>query len=556
MSVQRLALVLGVSSATSLGYASVTEPQPVSISLNGGRILLLDEGGQTSWKPVIPSLKNGGLWTESVISDGRQLINASVGNVTETLKLVLTETGITAKGKLIAGLGKIAQLARDFHTTEIQPRPVYLAMRSSDAPGPQYSLVYNVEIASELDIYQIDATTPITLTIEREPYWRGLPPGDNPKLWSFYYKGWAPLSTAAAPGANLYNYLTLPLTNALANHESLTDATIYPFDEIGTSNVNYIDIPAALIPGDVEALALVNFKSGLNGISKLHVARSTRTDFFPANNNNNTDQRARITFNGGDCTPTSSNPTVSRPVHASGVLSQGSIVNRYVLQLVYAAGTISSQLVATWSRVLNQYPGKYAAFIRGEVSSGAASFTKFWLEWTPGGTNINRRVTTPTKFNQSPYGLTYLGVVDFTLTGSKYVGALGRGVDLSTTFDLRLVTSKSTAETSNIKIWDIVLIPIDEPNGVVILDISALNSGEYTWLDATGYFMGGYPDDIAMSRQSSVNFQRRFTGQAITLKPGVANRLYFLPDATTPAPTTTHEIQIDIVPRWTHLRDY
>lgn len=561
MSIKTLALYQGVPSSTSLGDTGVTELIPVEFVLHSdapnAALVIADEGGRSGWNPTYSAIKNGGVWTESNTSDGRALIAAPLGNVTETLQLRIVNPSVTSKAEILARLGRMVEACRTYHSEEYQTDPVYLGLRYNESPGMQYALVQNIEIDSSIDPYIAENTSIITLSLEREPTWRGeVPPGGNPVLWGFYKKGWLPSSLEdLGELENVYNYSYLSLLYPLTIHTELVDGFVYPFDEVGTSNVNYIDIPGDLIDGDVPADALINFKAKTTGVSKLHVARDTRRDLYPGNNNNATTQRQRRTFNGGDCTIVSGNPTVTKQIDATGVLSNGSIVNRYILQLVYAAGTVAGTAVGTWSRVISQYPGRYAAFLRAQVTAGTVTNTKFYLQWATGASNINLQTTDPIRLNQTGYGLTYLGDVDFTLLGSKYVTSVGTGVDVSTTFELRLYTTKSSAETSTVKVWDLVLMPIDEPNGVIVINFASLGVNEYAFLDKTTYFSGGKIQDAAITVQSGTVYQRRMTGQAIKLIPGVNNRLYFLPDINSPAPTVPHEVKVSIVPRWLGLRD-
>jgi hypothetical protein len=561
MSNIELALFSGSPSPYSLGLALTTpaDPVPGVLVLNSesakANLRLLDEGAQSNWRPTTPALKNGGVWTESNISNGRDLVSAPLGNVIETMRLTLVNPDVAPKAEIMTQVLRLVNQCRAFHASEFQTAPVYLGLQYDGAAGAQYALVYNIEVDMQIDPYIEENQSVITLAIEREPTWRGLPPGANPMLWGFYKKDWLPSSDINVTDTGQYDYSNLTFIGTLTSHFSLTDGLVYPFDEVGTSNFNYIDIPADLIDGDYPADALVNFKAKTTGVSKLHIARDTRTDLFPGNNNNATTQRKRNTFNGGDCTVTSVNPTSVKTIDANGVLSNGSIVNRYVLVLTYAVGTISGQAVASWSRVISQYPGRYAAFLRAQVTAGTVTNTKFQLQWATGASNINLQQTESVRLNQTGYGLTYLGDVDFTLLGSKYISSDGTGLNTGTTFELRLYTSKSSAETPTIKIWDLVLMPIDEPNGVIVINFASLGVNDYAFLDKTGYFAGGHIEDTAVTRQTSTDYQRRMTGEAISLIPGVTNRLYFLPDISSPAPTVPHEVQISLIPRWQGLRD-
>lgn len=539
-------LEMGFFSGISLGQVAPGEEIPEKIVLLGkGATDIKDEGGYSSWRPGMPALKNGGVWTDSNTSNGRVLVSAPVSNVTETFRIVIQNISPQIRGSSVAALNRMAEAARAFHATESQPLPVHLVFRPIGVDQPQYALVYNIDIAADIDSFELQNATIVNLSIEREPYWKFLPNGANPKLYSFYRKGWRPNVD--------YLSSTLSLINAYANDEDFQKANIYPFDEINTLAINYVDIDLRdhYISGDAQAQALITFQAKTTGISGLYIARSTRRDLFSGSGTN----RARNTFNGGDITINSGNPTVTKVVDATnGLLSNGSTVTRYVLQLVYAAGTISGTSVGSWSRLISQYPGRYAAFLRAQVTAGTVDATKFYLEYAFGGSNINLQQTIPRHLDQTGYGFTHLGTVDFTLIGNRYVTHLGTGIDTTTTFTMRLHTLKSSAETPTVRVWDVVLMPIDEPNAMITLDFASLSVDDFAFMDTTGYFGAAKVMETAMSLQSSTLYQRRLSGIPITLTPGIQNRLYFLPRIGTPTPATPHQMRLNIVPRWQSLR--
>lgn len=556
-----LDLVWSLPSALSLGSPSGNATDQVGESINlldGSGIALTLENGHAAWIPSNPTLKNDGVRADSALEQGTSILASAYGNVTETLQAWLVGSDIKTRASALEKLYRFAEAALNFQEGT-QTAPVYLRWQADDAPAEQYALVVKIDVSfTEFDLVYSGENAELTIVIEREPVWRALPPMDNPKKWAFYTRNLAP-TNSGSPAATEYNYTHLNLQSTFggaASYRSLVQSNIRNYDEIATANVNYIDIAASLLPGDAPALALVNWtnraSAGAINATGLWVARTTRPDYYPANNNNTATQRARNTFNGNDSTITGVAVVTTKPVNANGLFGNGSVITRTLLQLAYPAGA-NSEYVANWSRVFGQYQNKYLAFMRASLTAGVLTEITFNLRWSPQIGTVNREQTTPVQMRQSAFGLTYLGVVELNKTQRRLASIDGTGADAVTPFILELGTTKIAGAVATVLIWDIILVPFDESVGYVTFPGINLPPDGPGLLDKTEYF--GQQGDGAFSYQLSQLTPRELRGQAIELVPGVNNRLYMLADMIGPDVTVAHECRVDIVPRWYGVRD-
>jgi hypothetical protein len=559
-----------VPSSASLGNTSTTDlvperlsllPPPSGVPTSG--IVLADEGGHSGWIPVNPVLKNDGVRASSTIVDGSQLIAGALDNVTETMRCYLTGSNLTARSTALMRLMRFGEAARAYHETNAQPQPVYLRWWADGAPGDQFALITKIEVSFvEFDLANTTVTPEITISIEREPLWRGIAPGDNPKKWAFHARTLKP-TNAASPAADEYNSANLSLTSGAGSYTSFAEATIFSHDEIATSNVNYIDIPAESIPGDAPALTCIEFDSptsGAGALRALRVGRSTRRNLFTLNNNSIT-QRARNSFNPGDASIASTtNLGTTQLVQANGIATGGT---RYVINLAYGAGAVSGGTAfATWTRAVNQYSGLYAAFVRAQVLAGTATDLTFRLAIRIGSTFNRINYQTDPVMLTTTFDCHYLGTLDFTHIKSRAVNTAGTGLDIALPMRLEMTTIKpNSGATATVQLWDVLLIPIDEPNAFLnCLNSSGtpiVNGASPLFIDNSGYFTSG---DISKpaglyNTSGTEAAPLELYGDGISLVPGINNRLYIVPQFNGAFPTTPHSVRVNIVPRWYGVRD-
>jgi len=540
------------------GDTQSVESDPIVIDLLGktGGFSLLD------WSPNIPSLKAGGVWADSPISDGRALVAGVNTNVTEVLKIQLTGATCVAFTTQFAALQRLIQDAREYSDTFYQIEPVYLRWWASGAPGPQFALIFNVDMkVTYQDSVQFQAE--LILTIEREFGWRGIAPGHNPKEWTIKSRGGIYLDTKASLLAATDNLLT----DTIENVTEFSTSTTF-------TNKNFIDIPAALIPGDLPALSMIVVTLNENS-DFLSIARSTkptslavRTGIVSTELQNN-DFTAAIAFNLGADT-TLVNDT-------GGGLYTPASVNRRRASVSFATLATDGYRI-NWgndtanrpSVGVNTLRGRYAAFLRARQDGGAFGNILMHLEY--GITTL--AATLPATISVSPtvqngvgnttdWPVTYMGVVQFPPVNKSVQNADGKGLYATpyddNEFQIRLHASRPIA-AGVLYIADLLLIPIDEPS--ILINAATINTHAVIY-DTTGYFSRGTTEGNALQTVNSAgvilnNGFVSLSGPDLYLEPQKNNRLYFwnyFANLTSHLISGIGDVYINIVPRWSGIRD-
>lgn len=498
-----------------------TEPVEV-IDLLGGVIQLAVEGAVSGWTPAYAALKNSGIWNDSPLLDGRQLTAAASGNVTESLSCVATGTH-AARASAIGRLMRFAQAARDFHTEDAAYRPVYIRYWAVGAPAEQYALVYNIDVDVQQDPFGAADSNPVTLTIEREPFWRAIKPLADPREY------------------------TKQVTGTLGH---LVTATVSNFDErnsdVPVSRVNYIDIPATSVKGTAPALCQITTATASAAIKRVWVARDT----IGGRGFNAPDTRHRNTMTGSDA--------VLRGGGVGSIVANATGLHSTFSSAGFARSVLRMTLGATYTSAKDAYWGnipagahKFLAFVRGRLVSGSYSTLKTELRVlrSTGGSTPQQTVATLPFTLTSNYGAVYAGIVDY----SAYKQHVYDGTQYRYSVQVEVFAS-TTGGAATFDIWDVVFIPIDE------YAISADNiKVQYAFIaDGTGHVSGGTQAGFIQSYVSAVVsdiVQAR--GQMLELEPNQNNRLYFMfeMDSTVATPTQDFTVNVNIVPRWHGVRD-
>lgn len=545
---QELVLVKGVGK---------TPGDTVSAEQNLVVVDLLDTNSGFSlieWSPNIPSLKGGGTWADSPIDDGRTLLAGKNTNVTETIIIQLTGSTYPVFAAKFAALQRMIQDAREFWDTFDQIEPVYIQWWAVGAPGRQYALIYNIDVNVEWQD-STQAQAEITLSVEREFGWRGIAPGANPKEWSLR--------------GTTYPLTSLALTN---NSGHLVQETITNAQERNVSgNVfsaeNYLSIPAASIPGDLEALVQLGID---NSGYKYFIARDTRPVTLGATDGG-TSQIRVLEFPAEEA---SLGTDAARTIDTGAIAYVG---NRRRITVTFV--TTADTLRANWgSNVdVNIMRGRYMIFARVRQYNGAQNDLRYHVDIRDSNGAIDNFVspsTIPTltggSGNTSAWGLDYLGVINIPSTSRALPQSAGKrmlvsGYGLGTnTILIRLYASRVSGTTAILAIGSVLFVPIDEyACGVIDPAASTGVVGQdYLFLDNTGYFGHGDNSEIAQTRNIAGGVDRyqscELRGQIPKLKPGVDNRLLFLA-AVNPSYLSdallTFSARLNIVPRWSGIRD-
>lgn len=549
--------------------------------LNAGVGFSVDVFG---WSPALPQLKGGGSWADSALVDGRALIAGTVNNVVETI--TLTAQGATAQGRfaLERVLADFARLAREFWTTEAQIEPVYLRWKASGACYEQYALVYNIDIAPDGDPFANESSQALTITVEREPYWRAVPPGANPKLFTFQFAGLQPGLQFDVDDLSLWRDIDHLAYGVVDNRHEWD-----PTDYVSTLSRNYIDIPAERIPGDAPALCYLTIR----GLRNMFIARSTKKTLYT--NRLGETYAAAATLNAGDARISASGD-VTKDVVADpqdGAFSNGSSSSRYRVRIILSSNPDQETLI--WGQNVlkldvNTYRGKYAFFCRSEKSEiGAVDEISLQLSLRMtakpalASYDIHQLVTLPevkTSSEDFAFALLYLGTAEIPFDTRSISSPDGYGLEVNThadeTLEVRLKVSRESG-TSVLDVLDVIMLPYDEALAEMRISFNTLvgPAGDRSMnaIDNTGYSDHGRGDwngkqylyDPAAGTIIGGGVSSELRGTPITLLPGVDNRLYFLgsyvdPDGTFPDEVKSdirdsYEVRVNIVPRWSGVRD-
>lgn len=558
-----LMIIQGVGKTPGDTVSSESDPIVVNLMDTDTGYSLVD------WTPNIPSMKSGGTWADSPISDGRTLIAGANTNVIETIVIQLTGATMADYTFQFIKLQRIIQKARAYWNTQGQIEPVYLRWKANCAPGPQFALIYNIDLDLEFEDSP-NAQAKITMKLEREYGWRGIKPGGNPKEWTYHYNNQD--SQWNGTNANL-----LSGTDHLVSDTALDNRAEQSTGSAGYLIKNFVDIPSAKIPGDLPALLSLSVSptSASAAPTTIMVGKSTKRTTGNLSRFTGVNQLQIYTFNASDGTglidTTLANDTgASKPI--GGGTSQRSVTTFVTATMAtrlqfYPGGSTPNGFSVSSLR------GRFAVFARARVSAAATVDMQLAIQQGNGTDQlILERVTFSDlgvggTGNTSDWGLVYLGQITLPFNKQIDVSSDGRGILFdaaggSGLFIIKIQADR-TAGAGSLYINDVIFMPIDE-GAIKIAANIVVNTARVWNYDNTGYYTHGKVDDFAdiLSVSGTSNFESdipQWGGGGITLTPGVDNRLTFMAfvDSTKRSFITdpTHmTARINIVPRWSGIR--
>lgn len=568
---KQLMIIKGIG-ATPTDSLSAENP-PVVVNLMAGAITLETNG----WSPNIPQTKNGGVWADSPITDGRTLLAAPEGNVTEQMTLIISDASYLGAMKALNSLNQMVIDCRDYWQAIYQIDPVYLAWWAGCGAGTQYSLISNIELKPEY----MDSPNPsirVSMTIEREVRWRLIPPGANPKLATFILNNQAiGLGGKVLADATLVTGSDHLITQTIQNKAEWTPAAFGLQSTFITQN--FISISASQVPGDMPALVEMSITGDVGSLADVYVGRSTKKQTGIGH-----DGITRVNsyiLNVGDA---GGSVTKTVGTSADGVKSNGSSVN-------FTFGTRTTTGVdggfvgfCFWGENTGlikldreYFRGTFAVFVRAFNNSGTPLTTDMTMrvlfEEYENATNqyLNSFATPSIAVPLAAsgfYPLTYMGTVTLPLAQKAVVSPLGYGIQLQeTNSNLRITFQNNVlVATANriIKLVDLIFVPIDEGVAQIAFTPNSIFTNAVAVLDDTGYSTRGESRQVAnvyMTNANSGGVSMEVRGQNLELKPHTDQRLYFIAD-TFESPsvissrlTQTLAIRLNIVPCWSGIRD-
>lgn len=542
---------------------------------------------ETGWDPALPESKSG-LWAENDFNDGRTLIASGVQNVTETIRVTLTAPSLVVMSQYIIQFDRMAKDVVQYWETEgVQIQPVFLWWHATGAPGPQYALIYRMELSVSAPSLT-DAGVIVrdcVIVLEREPYWRGIPPGANPVLWTLYTKNLHPGS-----GYDYERDLVLVDDGTYPPLHSLASQTVQNRAELNLADADYISnnrftIPAASIPGDAPALVQlavdVNRPGGDTDNYSLFVSHISDRDFAVAG-------RSSRLYRFVSCypvlrstgVPAWSTVTVNVASDTGGVQGYSSVAghtgNKATPHRAELTPTTTMQdaLVFTSDELgMNVQRGRFAVFVRCRQNSGAFGDIEMQLRATYRGprflgveTPVVRAPLLAGTGDTSRYPVLYLGTIELPPDSDAYMetGGLQGGTGLNNaqaTLSLVLRIKLANAfSAALLYVADLVFMPYDEAF-VDIVPIPPDTATAYKNLtyDNTGYATRGKPYAVGREDGGQSGFVNvaEVSGADLMLEPGVDNTLWFLHRNASNQSNVRGDMDVtlNIVPRWRYVRD-
>lgn len=564
-----LQLCRGILKAPGDNFSAENEMMIIDLQDPNG-ISLQTQG----WSPQLPSLKGGGTWAESNIADGRTPLSAVISNVTETMRLSMSNVDLQQRFAMFKKLGQMRLSVQEFWTGQAQIDPVYIRWFASIGKGEQYALIYNLDVAQDTDIFDTNTPWDITLTLEREPYWRGLWPGANPKEWTLG------VVRGHARGSPLFDTDNMSLVADSDHFIYKTNWAVrseWKAASVGaqteTWSENYIEIDGTQIPGDAPALLQLTINPNVNGdMGECYIALSTKE--FTKTNHAGILKAQGYTIAGGDA-DTVASWTKSSVASSAGLRSNNSDTLYYHIQRTLAAVTTSTLTWGDTSSILkfsrDLLRGSFLVFAR-LGNTGAPGDQTCHIEFVEKENATNEyqatavlpEITFVTSNTNRPQ---YMGRVTLPLSNRVDVSVKGYGRQIREGTDgnliVKLVLTQTVVTSTTFTLKDIFLLPVDEGLYHVVADTSAGSTNvARVVLDNTHYLTHGWPDTRAVvykTNELSSGVSAEVRGNDVQLIPGKTQRLYIqmsgLPSEGYPVFDITLTVRGNIIPRWTGIRD-
>jgi len=151
-----------------------------------------------SWEPRIAQKKDGGVWKDSGISDGRQLALKRFENVAETFILKITGLDTNTIYNNLRKLRQMLNQAENYWLTGFSYSPVWITVKGKDEPYQRYAMITAWSYESESNPFHPPmggtvirpAMDEFELIIERKPFWTNVQPGNDTAITASVIQTW------------------------------------------------------------------------------------------------------------------------------------------------------------------------------------------------------------------------------------------------------------------------------------------------------------------------------------------------------------------------------
>lgn len=187
------------------------------------------------WTPSIAPLKSGGVYQQSVVAEGRQLVMTNYDNAIETFSIKVRSQNQDSVIRDSQELLRLLNKARSYWTVKFETQPVWLVARAPNETNTRYAIIHNYQQSGldnpySMPFFACDPSTmdDITLVVERG-HWAAQIPG-NPDCVEISSYSDAALKTTEAVGAGT--------DDAYVSNKTSSIAATLDFLGVGTDGVS------------------------------------------------------------------------------------------------------------------------------------------------------------------------------------------------------------------------------------------------------------------------------------------------------------------------------
>lgn len=216
------------------------------------------------WIPAIPTYKNGGVFVDSPLVEGRRLVSKQFGNVTDTFKVDVREAGQDALIAQLQTLRQLLEKAANYWVTEWQTEPVWLEAQASCESNKRYAIIYMGSLPEDDNFYAQPfigergkaAMDDLSLVIEHG-IWQDVEPGQEGNALEISSESVAPDNVTYGQEASTSGAF---IVNKYAPDDQLTHIYYYDASLVAWSaNLINAAVPFALTPNPTEAGDIIYF---------------------------------------------------------------------------------------------------------------------------------------------------------------------------------------------------------------------------------------------------------------------------------------------------------
>lgn len=234
----------------------------------------------SSWRPRVPDIKNGGIFRDSPLVDGRSIVYRKNDNWVDTFELKMTAISQDDAYDRLNDLRVLLDRAVDYWTTQYGNIPVWLEARGSEESNTRYAVIVDYRLEEEDNPYAQPFFTPncepamnnLTLVVEHIA-WQNVAPGSYECI-------------AMLTGAPFLSEITTQVVvDAIADDGSAdinttsisTNSTIAAINTPGNDfegYIRFINVPINELTYSKRVILRLKGEGGVNGTLRVYIEDS------------------------------------------------------------------------------------------------------------------------------------------------------------------------------------------------------------------------------------------------------------------------------------------